>query len=412
MTWNEEGASRALGTRLKLIETPAHRVDLDEVLREGRRGQLRRRLGAGAGVLALAAAVAVPVVVARDTPDPVDPDGVAVGPIRPADCTVTELPDQPVSGYLLQVDSTGRIVLGASQTTNELYMWRDGTQSTVAVPGLGQPWKVTGMNSRGDIIGAQSSPATMMARPWIYRDGTFEWLPLPDGYPNATATGINDNGDVAGWATAPRSADPRTRVVIWPAGARDRPVVLGSDGEAYAAAIGPDGTLAGTLHDTTGSGSTAAVWTSGGDERLLPPPAGWSWSAASAIGRDFVYGSASRPYARNGSSSVPNDPTDLPLGPAIAPPADIESVPVRWNLRTGKVQVLRNLVETVIAASPDGWFIALTGPREMVLVNPTLQARTLPGGAASVNWVSDGGRTITGTVRAGDGSRPVVWNCR
>jgi hypothetical protein len=418
MTWDDEGAGRALGARLKLIEAPAHRVDLAEVVRAGRRQERQWRLGAGAGALALAAAAAVAVVVLRPGPDPVDPDGVAVGPIRPADCTITQLPDEPVADYVLPVDSTGRIVLGSSQTSNELFVWRDGLRSTVAVAGLSQPWKVTGMNSRGDIIGSQSSTATMMARPWIYRNGSFEWLPLPDGYPNGTATQINDNGDVAGWVSAPLPADSRTRVVIWPAGAHDRPVVLGSDGDAYAAAIGPDGTLVGTLRD--GSASTAAAWTPGGEQRLLSPPPGWDWSAASAVGRDFAYGWASRPRPLSAQSdpiSTLEGPSDGPRGPVIVPPVeDVERVPVRWNLRTGKVQILRNLAGSVDAASPDGWFVVFATPREgrtgAVLVSPTLQARALPGSVRSVKWVGAGGRTITGTVGDGSDSRPVVWNCR
>jgi hypothetical protein len=209
-------------------------------------------------------------------------------------------------------------------------------------------------------------------------------------------------------------------VVFWPAGALDRPVVLDLDGDAHAIAIGPDGTLVGWLRDD--SASTAAVWTPDGEQRLLPPPPGWDSSGASAVGREFAYGWAGRPRpasAPGARRSTPEGPFDGPAGPVIVgpPTEEDERVPVRWSLRTGKAQILRNLAGGVAAASPDGWLVVYAGPREgntvAVLVSPTLQARTLPGSVRSVRWVGASGRTITGTVAdASGGSHPVVWNCR
>src|SRR4051794_30564003 len=112
MNWNDENAGSDLGTRLKLLEAPEHRVDLNEVLRAGRRGERRRRFVTGAGVLALVAAVAVPVATAM-TREPVKPSPSAevdVGPVRKADCTIEELPRPAGTDYTLErVDPTGRI---------------------------------------------------------------------------------------------------------------------------------------------------------------------------------------------------------------------------------------------------------------------------------------------------------------
>jgi hypothetical protein len=420
MTWDEESAGNALGTRLKLIETPAHRVDLDQVVRQGRQTEQRWRLGAGAGALALVVAVAGGFVAVRETARPDRETGaveVDVTPVRPADCTMTELPQEPVAGYLLSSDSTGRIVIGVSETgSTVVFTWRDGKRDTLAVPDAGQPWKVTAMNARGEMVGSVSSPATMQARPFLYRDGRLEWLPLPAGYTNGSATSINDNGDVGGWMSAPLTADPGERIVVWRADARDRPpVVLGPGEGAWLAAIGPDGTGVGSAQDGTGN-SVAATWTPTGEQRLLPPPAGWAQARVHQVGRGFAYGEVDREPSRSG----------FPSGLPTVDPSDLGSTaPARWNLRTGRVEILRNLPGRLAAAAPSGWLAVVTGPRmarnQVVVVSPALQARALPvpswadpdRPSVDARWISGDGRTITGTVSAaGGGNRPVLWRCR
>ena len=88
MSTDEERAGRELGAQLKLIEAPAVRVDVDSVLRAGRRSERRWRIGHAVGVAVLAASVGVPaVVVATRTNGPPPPERrdpgieISLGPV-------------------------------------------------------------------------------------------------------------------------------------------------------------------------------------------------------------------------------------------------------------------------------------------------------------------------------------------
>ena len=133
MSWDEERAGRALGAGLMRVDPPASRVELERIVRDGRRGERRTRVASAVGAaLVVAVGLPVAVLVVRDlgatrTDDPWSTAEVHVGTATPANCTVSELdrPGQQTQTTLEVADPTGTILFGSSG--NHLVRWRNGS---------------------------------------------------------------------------------------------------------------------------------------------------------------------------------------------------------------------------------------------------------------------------------------------
>jgi hypothetical protein len=167
MLWDEERAGRELRAGLMRVDPPASRVEVERIVRDGRRGERRSRVASAVGAaLVVAVGVSVAVLVARDTgatgtDDPWSTAEVHVGAAKPANCTVSELDraGQEAETTLEVADPTGTILFGSSD--NHLVRWRNGSLEIVATddtggfPSAGLPggFLPTGVNSAGVAVG-------------------------------------------------------------------------------------------------------------------------------------------------------------------------------------------------------------------------------------------------------------------
>jgi hypothetical protein len=439
MSWDEERAGRALGAGLMRIDPPASRVEIERIVRDGRRGERRSRVASAVGaVLVAAVGLPVAVLVGRDMgatdADPWSTAEVHVGTATPADCAVSELdrPSQETETKLEVADPTGTILFGSSG--NHLVRWRNGSLEIVATDdsggfasaGLSGGFLPTGVNSAGVAVGIYPGrPVTATPPPlgWVFRDGVVSPLAVPKGVQVAVPSAINEAGDIVGRVmpgTAP-GVLPGT-VVIWPAGSPGSPYVRPRDTPAAEpVAITADGTVVADLMAEPAQPAWAAVWGPDGSRRDLTLPAGWSKATTVDIRGDIVYGTVSR---WKPSSYRPDDPFLRSPGKDIVIMGPAEERPVRWNLRTGKAQVYET--DGVLAAvSRTGWLLverivndAHPDTRTLVVVSPRGEARVLPTAGAGSGfgargvWISDDGKTIHGQAQFADNdSRPVTWTC-
>jgi hypothetical protein len=83
--------------------------------------------------------------------------------------------------------------------------------------------------------------------------------------------------------------------------------------------------------------------------------------------------------------------------------------PVRWNLRTGQVEIFDNLLGiTETSGNSRGWFVAGAGATgSLVLVAPGQSARSLTA-SPPLKWISADGSRVIGQAPTGI----ETWNCR
>lgn len=432
MSWDEERAGRALRAGLLRVEPPEGHLEVERIVRDGRRVERRSQLAAAAGA-ALVVAVGVPAaaLVLRDPP----PTGV--DPSKPANCTVTELDRPQEAETTLEVaDPTGTFQYGSSG--GHLVRWRNGkmeivaTDDSVGIPdaGLRPGLLPTGVNSTGVAVGIYRGRAITNNTPplgWVFRDGVLSPLAVPAGVQAAVPSAINDAGDIVGRVmpgTAP-GVLPGT-VVIWPAGSPGSPYVRPRDTTAAEpVAIAADGTVVADLMAQPDQPAWAAVWGPDGARRDLALPDGWLKATTVDLRGRTVYGTvvrwkaASVPPGYGQDDPYPTSPPDFRVD--VSPP---DERPARWDLGTGTVHVYPT--EGALAAvSGTGWllverYIAASQSlaRTLVVVSPRGEARELPTAGSGIGvgsrgvWISDDGRTIHGQVQFGENdSRPVTWTC-
>jgi hypothetical protein len=131
-------------------------------------------------------------------------------------------------------------------------------------------------------------------------------------------------------------------------------------------------------------------------------PHGWAGFSARFVRGDFVIGRIVPP------NYVPD--------PSVQPRAS-QSVNrflgrwVRWNTRTGRVEVFSS--ETAVeAANASGWLLlsGSTPDYPLVLVGPDGTSRRIPT-TMGVRWISPDGRTLLGAAGKDD-PRMGRWTCR
>jgi hypothetical protein len=384
-------------------ELPTSGVDLGRAVRAGRRRERIRSVAvAGTAALTVLAVVAAVAVVdqradrSRRAPggSPASPQGqwTKPGPVQnyqpgPASpplgiCTYQTLV-APDIGEFLAMDPGGRIIAGkAGDGSGDIIRIEDGHSERISPPGGGET--VVAVNRGGDLLLMAGS------RYVVYQDGAFKALPESGAGFSNSATDINDHGAVAVDLRTPERDGSVFKAAVWPA---DRPAALvlldtPAGWSSRATAIHNDGVVVGYLERVT-DGSTAAsdatpvYWDKDGIRHDLPAPAGVAATAVRDRAGDWV-------LARS----------------------------VRWNLRTGGIDVLKGILGEridedgrVFGEVPD-----LAPPRPGTWVNGVVTLLPVDPAAplGMIGQVSGDGRRIIGTTSndVGDVSRRLDWTCR
>ncbi|MGW4292567.1 hypothetical protein ACWEH1_05850 [Micromonospora chersina] len=383
-----------LRDRLRAIQVPASRIEIDGLVRAGRRRAFRRRSVAGAGGVALATALLLtaPSVLttagARPDAAPVGASPAATGPTgggttaaaSPASCQPSELPlpsgmrNVTAAG----VDPTGRYVVGNDVVGQDFrpVLWTDGKPQALPVPG--RSVEVTAVNAAGVAVGlVQDGRQEYVFR---YQSGASTRLRTPPGnwhvYPRPA---INAAGDVVINAEPTGNSGGEDSVVLlWRAGATQAVRLPLPDG-ANAFDITDDGTIVGALY-RDGVASAAYAWDQQGKGRKLAAPAGETAAGYAAHG-DWATGG---------------------LWPSRSA--------ALWNLRTGALTRLTT-DGPGDAVNASGWVVAAG----VLLRDGAAVELRVPGGRTGLAVaVSDTG-LVVGLARPGDdgaeNAGPRVWRC-
>jgi hypothetical protein len=176
---------------------------------------------------------------------------------------------------------------------------------------------------------------------------------------------------------------PPTGLVVWPAGEPDKPRVI------EGAALEPLG-----LRD---DGTAIATGT---DERRR--------AALIFVRPDGSRHTVRIPTEISGfDAGITRDRFGFVRGDMLFASAWIESSshPLRWNLRTGEVEIFDNLTGPVTAGTAGGRFMATDGDRAVAVSADGVASRLAAPG--SVVWVSAGGTVMIANTPTG----PVTWRC-
>ncbi|WP_446215343.1 hypothetical protein [Micromonospora sp. IBHARD004] len=386
---NEE---QELRDRLEAVDVPRSRIEMDALVRAGRRRAFRRRSVQAAGGVALATAVllAVPPILTRAGAQPTVPAGPgpasasaeATASTRPASlCRMTELPVP--SGLkdvtAVAVDPTGKYVVGNGVVGQDFrpILWADGQPQ--ALPMLGQSVQVTAVNANGVVVGlVQDGQQEYVFR---YENGAYTRLLTPPGnwHPYPTPA-INGSSDVI-INVEPRgnSGGKDSIVLLWKAGSTTA-VKLPLPAGANAQDINDDGTIVGAMYKD-GLATVAYAWDQQGNGRKLKLPAGQRAAAYAAQG-DWATGGM------------------WPSGAGAL-----------WNLQTGEVTKLGTHGPGE-AVNASGWVVASGA----VLRDGAVVELAVPSGQTSrAAGVSDTGLVVgQALTKARDDDQnlgPRVWRC-
>ncbi|MFR9778683.1 hypothetical protein ACL02O_21880 [Micromonospora sp. MS34] len=395
---NEE---QELRDRLRAVDVPASRIEIDALVRAGRRRTFRRRSFQGAGGVALATAVllAVPSIVTRAGAQP----GAAPATGLPAEATASARPtvtadgSRPAGGLTgrcpvvelpvpsgmkdvtaVGVDPAGRYIIGYDVVGQDFrpVLWTDGKPQALPVPGTSV--ELSAVNADGVVVGVvQDARQEYVFR---YRNGVYTRLRTPQGnwhvYPEPA---INATGDVVINAEPQGNSGGKDSIALfWKAGSTTAVKLPLPDG-ANVFGITDDGTIVGTMY-RNGIGIAAYAWDRQGNGRKLKAPDG-----ETAAG-----------YAVRGGWATGG------LWPSHSA--------ARWNLRTGEVTQLAadGPGEAVNAA---GWVVV----NGSVLRDGDAAELEVPDGQTSLaRAVSDTGMVV-GQARAGgrtgENLGPRAWRC-
>jgi hypothetical protein len=274
---------------------------------------------------------------------------------------------------IVDAAATGELAVGSGPASRTVTLWtREQPEAIAPGDGFGFVTAVA-VNSAGVVVGTGSEPDP--DHNWIYQSGEARRLPTPAGR-FASVRELNETGDAVGVLSPPG-------LVVWPAGEPDEPRVI--DGRNL---------------EPVGLRDDATVIATGIDDLQRPVLV-------------FVKPDGSRQAVR-----IPAEITGFDIGIArdrfgfvrgdmLFATAWVGAVshPLRWNLRTGQVEIFDNLTGPVTAGTAGGWLMTTDGDRA-VAVSPDGAGRRLadPG---SVVWVSAGGTVMIANTPTG----PVTWRC-
>ena len=378
-----------LRDRLAAVDVPASRVEVDGLLRAGRRRTVRRRGAQAVGAaLAVGTLLAVPSVVAgkRTNPatalheaTPVPSTATAEVADAPRSCRMAKLPvpagvkEVSASG----VDPTGRYIVGNGFAGQDFrpVLWTDGRPR--ALPVLGESVELSAVNASGVVVGlVNDGREEYVVR---YENGGYTKLRTPPGdwhpYP---VPAINAAGDVLiNVEPKGNSGGKDSIVLLWKAGSVSPtrvPLPEGANGHD----LTDDGTIIGSVYED-GVAVDAYAWNQRGEGRKLEKPRGMRAAGYAGQG-DWATGG----LWEDGTAAL-------------------------WNLRTGKLLRL-DFPAPGDAVNASGWVtVAGTLVRDGAAVDlPAPQGESGRG-----TGLSDTGLVVGHTVGAkdGEGRGPRTWQC-
>jgi len=400
-----------LRVRLEAVDVPPSRLEMDALVRAGRRRAFRRHSAQAAGGLALVTGVllAVPLIVAQTgSPPPVRAGTGSAAASAPASagpvdrCRMTELPvpSGMKDAEAAAIDPTGRYIVGNDVVKQDFrpILWTDGLPKALPVPG--KSVQVTDVNASGVAVGVVQDPQQEYV--FRYENGAYTRLRTPSGswhvYP---APAINAAGDIVINAEPSGKIEGEDSIVLlWKAGSTTA-VTLAVPTEANAYDITDDGTIVGGMYKD-GHASTPYAWDQQGNGRKLTLPAGQTGVAYAAEGN----------WATGG------------LWPSMAP--------ALWNLQTGevtKVEIPGPDVSKLSkeeqekaekrggqgpgnAVNASGWIVA-RGASFVVRDGATVELEAPSGQTSKAEDVSDTGLVVGHATTAVDGENlgPRLWRC-
>ena len=321
--------------------------------------------------------------------------------VPPSSCTIEKLPvpDGVKMALVSGGDPTGAWFVGRSYPKGgyQAVIWHGGAAQKVMLPGDLEE-NLVDVTSKGDAVGwsyVQSKGNDGVQVPFAYVGGKIIKL---KGVTTGSANAINEAGAIAG--------EGGDQAVVWPsatAAPTALPVPKGTE-ESAASDIDEDGTVVGSLDL-----KVPYVWFADGTYRALPLP---TINGKKAVGaRVFT--------VRNGWATGVADATEQSKASG-GKAAGGKVTAVRWNVRTGEVQIDdRGWDDMVDAANAQGWAVGIVkgratfiaGDHKIVLPEVAKhQAGTL---STIANTMSDDGKVIAGqSDDASDTIRPVVWHCQ
>ncbi|WP_432827979.1 hypothetical protein [Dactylosporangium sp. CA-092794] len=349
-------------------DVPPSRLQAADVLVEARRRNRRRtRLtGAVAGAATVLAAFGGVAVVRAVVTAPIAAAG--------AGCTVVqlEIPGGTSGGVVASgIDPSGRYVIGktGARDAPRAVLWTDGIPAV-----LREAFTPQAVNASGVIAGFTGPDrhgGEAQQRPVVHDGTRLVQLPLPDGATGGAAYAVNGHGDVLGTAVR---ADGSPIAVRWRTGGTAAIVttVAGASGLG----LTDDGVAVG--FDLPNPHPLR--WAADGVTTALPVPRGAESATAAAAAGDWAVGDATLPPT--GSKD------DLTAEAAV-----------RWNLRTGAVELIPGVGGHRVSAS--GTVAGTTGTGAPALWHGgRIFTLPLPPGAAQFN-VTLSGITADGHGLAG-----------
>ncbi|GIJ70942.1 hypothetical protein [Virgisporangium ochraceum] len=270
--------------------------------------------------------------------------------------------------------------------------WNRGEPTVFTVAGATPEVTATDVNGSGTVVGHDDAASPLN---WTYSDGTVRTLPTPAGFDRAEVTHVNGRGDALGLL---ERSDGTTALVVWPSGAPDRHRVIAEPG-ARPLGIRDDGTVVSVRgrSDSDPGAGTVVLHRSNGKRLSVAVPrqlrAGGSMIGVTLEG-DHLYGTSA-------GMQVTFSDGQTPLAAFVNP--------VRWNLRTGVVEIFDNLVGVPVG-SRTGWFVVAGDVDTRVLVAPDRRAREITLGDtpdAGVHAVGPDGTTLIGSTE----TDLVTWRC-
>ncbi|BCY05390.1 hypothetical protein [Actinoplanes sp. L3-i22] len=317
----------------------------------------------------------------------------------PTSCTIEALPvpHGALQALVASGDPTGKYFVGRSYPKAGGYqaiMWHDGVSVEVPLPGDLEE-SLTDVNSTGTAVGwSLIGEGTSM--PYVYSDGKVTKLP---GTGSAATAAINNKGAIVG--------DDGAYPLLWTsktATPRRLPMPEGSQ-TGTAVDIAEDGTVIGTLDN-----KVPYVWLPDGSHHALDlPDLGGGKQVEGRlfhIRGDWVTGVVNE--AGSGKA-------------AGLKRAQGEVHAVRWNLRTGKSELIDQLDKSADALNAQGWLTGISkqGGATLLAGNtlvplPGLAPPNPQDGLADIaNTISDNGQTIGGQSNdASTAIQPVLWHCK
>ena len=400
-----------LRDRLEAVDVPPSLLEMDALVRAGRRRAFRRRSAQAVGGMALVTGVllAVPLILTRTGLPPAVRAGtgptVASAPVSaPASvgrCQLTKLavPSGMTNAAAAAVDPTGRYIVGNDVVKQDFrpILWTDGRP--MALPMIGKSVQATAVNASGVVVGLVTDAEQEYV--FRYENGAYTRLRTPAGswrvYP---APAINAAGDIVINAEPSGNVEGKDSIILlWKAGSTTA-VRLPVPIEANAFDITDDGMIVGAMYDDSHA-TTPYVWDQQGNGRKLTLPAGQTGAAYAAQGN----------WATGG------------LWPSMAS--------ALWNLQTGEVTKLetkdpgaaktkeeqesaakRGGQGPGIAVNASGWIIA--GGSNSVLRDGAAAELEVPSGQTRrARGVSDAGLVVGQAIADDDGENlgPRAWRC-